>query len=151
MAITSIGGLLDKTVKFEEQLQERYAVIRDTTADEGVRLLTYYLAKHSRRLEKALSEFGNRKVKRIREIKLKYDVDFDPERTFRVLKVPPGEVRGPELLDAVVEHDAGLIELYRKVIEQPLGDEAKALFESLIRVEERDIVMHKKMIAMNYF
>lgn len=151
MAITSIGDLLDRTTKLEDRLQQRYAAIRDTTADEGVRLLTYYLAKHSRRLEKALSEFGNRRVNRIRDIKLKYDVDFDPKQTFRVLEVPPEEVRGPELLNAVVAHDAGLIDLYRKVIEQPLGDDARALFESLIRVEERDIVMHKKMIAMNYF
>lgn len=151
MAITSIGDLLGKASTFEEHLQERYAVLRDTTTDEGVRLLTYYLAKHCRRLEKALTEFGSAKIAKIREIKLKYDVDFDPERTFAILRVPAEEVRGPALLDAVVQHDAGLIELYGKIMEQPLGDEAKALFESLIRVEERDIVMHKKMIAMNYF
>ena len=31
------------------------------------------------------------------------------------------------------------------------GEEATALVEALIRIEEKDVVMLKKMLAMNYF
>ncbi|MCK5094825.1 MAG: hypothetical protein KAR18_08875, partial [Spirochaetes bacterium] len=61
------------------------------------------------------------------------------------------DVRGRELLEAAAGYDAELVNLYKQILQQPLGPEAQVLIESLIRVEERDIVMIKKMIAMNYF
>ncbi len=44
-----------------------------------------------------------------------------------------------------------LSKLYKSILNQPLPQEAAELLESIIRIEERDIVMLKKMIAMNYF
>jgi len=78
-------------------------------------------------------------------------VDFDPEKAFHLLKTPPKDVKGMELLETSVEYDAQLVTLYKKILKQPIGPEATILVESLVRVEEKDIVMIKKMIAMNYF
>ena len=44
-----------------------------------------------------------------------------------------------------------MIELYKQILQQPLGGLGAVIFESLVRIEERDVVMIKKMIAMNYF
>ena len=57
----------------------------------------------------------------------------------------------PIFLEAAVGYDAELVDLYKKILQQPLSTEAAVLIESLIRLEERDIIMLKKMIAMNYF
>ena len=151
MAITTIGDLLDKAGRFEARLETYYATLRDKTTDEGVRLLTYYLARHCRHLPKAVEEFSAQKMKQIREIKLKYDVEFDPEADFEILGTAPADIKGPHLLEAAVEYDSTLITLYGRVLEQPIGDEATAFFESLLGLEKKDIVMLKKMIAMNYF
>jgi hypothetical protein len=151
MAFESIGDILDRAAEFESKLERYYAAIRDESQDNGVRLLTYYFSRHRNHLADALKGFDSGKIQRIRKVKLKYNVDFDPEKAFHLLKTSPKEVRGMELLETAVEYDEELVALYKKLRDQPIGPEAIVLVESLIRVEEKDIVMIKKMIAMNYF
>ncbi len=151
MAYGNIGNLLDKVREYEKKLEKYYAAIRDESEDNGVRLLTYYFSKHRNHLSNALSSFNSDTIVRIKNVKLKYDVGFDPEKSFHLLKIPPREIKGRELLKASVEYDMELIHLYKKILEQPLGPEPAAFIESLLRVEEKDVVMIKKMIAMDYF
>ncbi|MFH1006152.1 MAG: hypothetical protein V1800_01455 [Candidatus Latescibacterota bacterium] len=151
MAIVSIGDLLDRAGAFEEQLGKYYAGIRDASKDDGVRLLTYYLSRHRRHLQGALKDLTAGEIERIRSVRLKYDIQLHPEKDFHLIETSPCEVKGEELLNAAVEYDFELIGLYKKILQQPLGPEVSAFVESLIRVEERDIVMVKKMLAMHYF
>ena len=151
MAIVSIEDLLDRASQFEERLERYYAAIRDESKDNGVRLLTYYLSRHRRHLQEALSNFKQEEISRIKKIKLKYNIEFYPEREFKLIKTPPQEVRGEELLEAAVGYDLELITLYKSILKQPLIQEAAGLMESLVRMEEKDIVMLKKMIASHYF
>ena len=151
MAFVNIGDLLERAIEFEAKLEQYYAAIRDESEDNGVRLLTYYFSRHHHHLKDALNDYSTEKLERVRKIKIKYDINFDPEKAFHLIKTPPRDVRGRELLEAAVGYDAELVNLYKQILQQPLGPEAQVLIESLIRVEERDIVMIKKMIAMNYF
>ena len=147
MAIVSVGDLLDRATVFEQELEEYYTTIRDVGTNEGVKLLTYYLSKHRRHLQKALEDFSDDKIALIRSIKLKYDIEFK----LKIDKADPEDIKGQDLLEAASNYDAELIHLYKEIIQQPLSPEAITLFETLIRIEERDIVTIKKMIAMNYF
>ena len=151
MAIASVGDLLDKAAKSEIAIEDYYARLRDETKDEGVRLLTYNFSRHRRHLEDALSSCQPARLKRIRSVLLKHAVEFSPESEHGVLGKPAGDVNGKQLLEAAIQYDEGLAGFYRRILEQPLTGEARELFESLIRVEERDIVMLKKMLAMDYF
>lgn len=152
MAIVTVGDLLDKAEAYEQRLETYYAAIRDESQDNGVRLLTYYLSKHRRHLRRALADLDKREVKRIRRIELKYADDLGLDKEPRPMATPPTEVKGEELLDAAVDHDTMLIGVYRRVLnEQGLIAQAQAFFEALVRVEERDIVMLKKMLAVHYF
>jgi hypothetical protein len=151
MAIVSMKELLDRAGLFEKKLERYYASLRDESTDNGVRLLTYYLSRHRRHLEQALKEFSPEKIDKINNIKLKYDVEFHPERDFQLMTIPPQQVKGRDLLEAAVEYDGKLVGLYKSIVQQPLYEEAQELVQALIRLEERDIVMLKKMIAMDYF
>jgi hypothetical protein len=151
MAFVNIGDVLERAREFEERLEKYYAAIRDESQDNGVRLLTYYLSRHRRHLQQAVDEMEPELVEHINKVRLKYDIDFSPEKAFHVMKISPTEVKGNELLDAAVGYDQDLIGLYRQVLEHPLSTEAKVFIETLIRTEEKDIVMIKKMIAMDYF
>ncbi len=147
MAIVSIGDLLGRAAVFELELEEYYTEIRDVGNNEGAKLLTYHLSKHRRHLQKALEDFSDDKISLIRSIKLKYDIEFK----LKIDKADPEDIKGQDLLEAASNYDAELIHLYKEIILQPLSPEATTLFETLIRIEERDIVMIKKIIAMNYF
>jgi len=147
MAIVSVGDLLDRAAAFERELEKYYTVIRDVGSNEGVKLLTYYLSKHRRHLQEALKDFSDDKIASIRSIKLKYGIEFK----LKIDKADPEDIKGQDLLEAASHYDAELIHLYKEIVQQPLSPEATTLFETLLRIEERDIVMIKKMIAMNYF
>lgn len=149
--IVDIADLLKRAGEFEERLGNYYAAIRDGSQDNGVRLLTYYLSRHRRHLQEAVKGFSAASLEQIGKIKLKHDVEFQPGKDFSLMKTLPAQVKGRDILEAAVEYDATLIDLYKRILIQPLHQEARVLLESLIRVEERDIVMLKKMIAMDYF
>ena len=149
MASVTINDILHRAQEFELRLERYYAGLRDTTEDNGVKLLTYYLSRHRRHLEHALEGLELEGIRRVRRVRLKVDVPFEPVTV--IMDAAPSEVRGTALLQAAVEHDMQLASYYRKVSEQSLGPEASGFIESLIRLEEKDIVMLKKMIAMNYF
>lgn len=151
MANVTLQDLLDRAREFEQRLEKYYAAIRDESKNDGVRLLTYYLSRHRRHLDQALSSYSPEEIERMCRIRLKYDVDFYPEREFKLMKTPPDQVKGQGLLEAAVEYDTVLANLYKSVLKQPLSAEAANLINSLIRLEEKDIVMLKKMIAMDYF
>jgi len=151
LGIVSFKELLDRALEFEKQLENYYAEIRDTTQNEGVRLLTYYLSRHRRRLQQAIDQVHKNTIEHLFTIKFKYDVKFAPEKDFHPLNKSMLEIQGRELLEAAVNYDLQLTELYKKILEQPMNSEASTFVDSLIRMEEKDVVMLKKMIAMNYF
>ena len=151
MSIVTFGELLDRAAEFEQRLERTYAALRDGSEDGGVRLLTYYLSRHRAHLTQALEGLSPGQVERIRRIRLKYDIAFDPEQDFGSTGAPPAQVKARQLLEAAVSYDERLVSLYRGIIGQPLMEEARAFVEALVRLEEKDIIMLKKMIAMDYF
>ena len=151
MDIVTIGDLLDRTADFERHLEQYYADIRDRSKDNSVRLLTYYLSRHRGHLPEALKKYSAQVIDHVRKISLKRAISFVPGKEFHILGTPPAEVHGQELLEAAVKYDTALVNLYQGILEQPLMGQAQELFDSLIHIEERDIVMLKKMAALNYF
>lgn len=151
MAIINIGDLLDRAKNYEQRLEKYYVEIRDKSENNGVRLLCYYFSRNRHHLKQAIDDMSSDLLKRIYKVKLKYDIDFDPDKVFKIIGISPDVVKGQDLLDAAVQYNTTLLELYKNILQQPLIAEVKAFIESLMKVEERDIVMLKKMIAMNYF
>jgi hypothetical protein len=151
MAIVTIGEILDRGRDFETRLEAYYAEIRDCSTDNGVRLLTYYLARHRRHQEQALAGLDTETLRHVRAVELKFGAPFDAFANLRIPDLAPAKVTGDGLIETAIRYDGELVALYRTILGQPLSDEARAVLEALIRVEERDIVMLKKMLAMHYF
>lgn len=151
MTILSIGELLKRAGEFENRVEQYYAAIRDRTEDSGVRLLTYYLCRHRRHIMQALDDFDHDEAEKVCEELLMYAVEFHPEKRFRVLDIEPGDIRGRELIECAIRYNEDLIRLYENIVGQPISSEAKLLLESLICIEQKDVVMLKKMLAMHYF
>ena len=151
MAVKNIGGLLDRVVGFEQRLEQYYAEIRDRSKNNDIRLLTYYLRRHYHHLPDVLAQYPPALIDDVREIELAHAIPFFPEKEFPALRSSPDRVRGPELLKSAILYDTALVNLYREILDLPLMDQARGLFDGLIHVEQRDIVMLRKMTAMHYF
>ena len=146
-----LGELLDRASAFEDRLASYFAALRDQSQDNGVRLLTYYMSRHRRLQRETLERLEPGVLKNIRGSNIPHDLTFQPETAFHSLQIPPGEMTGVKLLQAAVKYDDTLVAFYRKILAEPLNDDARNALDALVQVEERDIVMMKKMIAMNYF
>lgn len=151
MTVSTIVELLDQAGKFERRLEKYFAEIRDSTADNGVRLLTYSLARRSSYIQQVLDELGHDEMEAIRATRLDRGIDFLPEKEFPLLGSPPDSVTGTRLLTAVIKYSTFLTNLYRDLIEQPVSAVSVRLLTDLVRVEERDISMLKKMLRVDYF
>ena len=151
MAIASVGEVLVMAGELEGRLQAFYAEVRDKTADNGTRLLTYHLRRHRRHLQQALEGFTKEESEHIRQTGLEHDVESREGKEFHVPDTPPDEIAGEQLLHAAIEHSETLVALYRKVLEQALTPEVDALLDTLVDLEEKDVIVLKKMAAMHYF
>ncbi len=151
MSVKTVGEILERVQDFERRLEAYYADLRDRATRDGVRLLTYYLARHRRHLPEALASLSATELEHIRRIPLKYsDMEFDPKKCFRG-KYLASSVSGEQLLDVAIELVETLIHLYGWLLEQPLGYEAGNLWRSLLRIEENAVIELKKIKAMDYF
>jgi rubrerythrin len=151
MSIVCIGDLLERADEFERQIGKFYAAIHDETENADIRLLTCYLARHADHLKQALGDFSLGEIGPICEERIECTTEFPDARQRQIIEADPAKVRGRELLEGAVNHDGALIGLYRSVLDRHPSEGAASLFETLVRMEESDIVMLKKMINMEYF
>ena len=151
MSVLTAGDMLDRAQDFESRLEAFYADLRDRASDDGVRLLTHYLARHRRHLPEALGCVSDVQLAHIRHAPIHYDdTEFDPITLFHG-KDLPSDVTGEELLSVAIEFVEALIGFFRWMVLQPLGEEAGTLFQCLLRTEETHVIELKKIKAMHYF
>jgi rubrerythrin len=150
MAVVTINDVLRRAEEFERMLADYYAKLSEQTTREGVRLLAGHMSRHRIRISEALSKLSSPQVRRIRSAPLRYEPQAADCRCFEGVDLPPG-ASAAEVLDVATVFDECLVRLYRQVLQQPVDEEAKELFESLVCAEQRDEVELKKIKAMDYF
>lgn len=148
---TTIGELLDRVVAFEARLDAYYADIRDHSADTGARFLSYYLSRHGYRLQASIGTLSASLRETVRSANAGGRIAFSPEAAFHVIGTPPGEVDRSDLLDAALRYDAELAGMYRRILENTESPDVAAVIEGLILMEERDIIILRKIQAMQRF
>ena len=153
MGVVTIAEVLRHVEVFERMLAEFYANLSHQTTREGVRLLTDYMSRHRLRTHIALFKLPVERVEEIYRIchtPLRYEPQGADKHCFEGIKLPR-DATTAEVLDAAIEFDECLIRFYRQVVQQPVDQEIKELFESLIRREQDDEIQLKKIKAMDYF
>ena len=150
MSVTTVACVLRRASDFECLLMDYYLSLAEQTHREGVRLLTDYMARHRRRLQEALSRFPGDTYKRISVLPIRYEpVSSECDRfAGRTLDA---DATAEDVLDVAIELDECLISIYKQVAQQEIDPDVKDLFDSLVRMEERDEIQLKKIKAMDYF
>ena len=150
MAVVTVADVLKEAERFEHMLRDYYARLSERTTREGVRLLADYMSRHRARIAEALDRLSGAQVRRIFMAPLRYQPQDANGPRLESVELPR-QATAAEVLDAAIAFDECLIRLYRQVVRQPVDQEVKELFESLIRREERDEIELKKIKAMDYF
>ncbi len=150
MAVITIAQVLEHAEQFEQAIVDFYAKLAGNSSREGVRLLTDYMSRHRKRISEALDKLPHEQIHLITSAPLRYEPKVADCKCFELIGLPD-EATASQVLDAAVALDECLVSLYRQVLAQPLEVEARDLFESLIRAEQRDEIELKKIKAMDYF
>ncbi len=150
MAVTNVACVLRRASDFEHQLMTYYLDLAEQSTREGVRLLTDYMGRHRRRLAEALERFPAEEYCRISALPLRYEPVSSECDHFETRILPP-DATAADVLDVAIELDECLIAIYRQVAQQDVEPDVKELFESLVRREERDEILLKKIKATHYF
>lgn len=151
MATATVGELLDRGRECETRIMEYYEAIRNRSSDNDVRLLTYSLVRHRRQQAKALAGLAADILRPLSKMELEFVGSGDPAEGFRVPAFAPETIKGKELVGAAVDYDGAWVALYRSILARPVEDDARAVLESFLRMEERDIALLKKILSMHYF
>ena len=150
MGVVTVADVLRHAEAFEKRLGGFYKRLSERTSRDGVRLLADYMSRHRLRIAGALDKLSPAQVRRICCAPLRYEPQAADRRSFEDVDLP-ADATAAQVLDAAIIFDECLIGLYRQVVRQPVDQEVKAVFESLIRMEERSQIELKKMKAMDYF
>jgi len=150
MGVVTVADVLRHAEDFERKLAEFYKRLSERATRDGVRILADYMSRHRLRIAGALDKLSPAQVRRICCTPLRYEPHGADIRNIASAELVP-DAKAAEVLDAAIEFDEELIRLYRQVANQPVDQEVKAIFESLIRLEERSEIELKKMKAMDYF
>ncbi len=150
MAIITIEDVLKHAEHFEQMLADFYTNISEQSHREGVRLLTNYMGRHRKHITEALEKLSPEQVHRICSDPLRYEPHAADCTCFDRIDLPD-DASAEMVLDAAVTLDECLVSLYRQVLQQPVEEEIRELFESLVRAEQRDEIELKKIKAMDYF
>lgn len=150
MAIITVADVLKHAEAFEQMLAEYYSNLSEHTVREGVRLLTDYMSRHQVRIAAALNKLSPQQILHLGNTPLRYEPQAADCRCFDGMELPP-DATAAQVLDVAVTFDECLVNLYRQVVQQPVDEEIREIFESLIRAEQNDEIRLKKIKAMDYF
>ncbi len=151
MGIITVTELFERVDEFERVLEELYANLGHASTRKGVRLLTEYICQRRRRTLKALTRLPEKQMSYISRITLRYDPQGGRTwHCFDGVALPP-DVTAVQVLDTAIEFDEHLISFYKQVLQQPVNQTVKELFESLIRREQNDKTELNKIKATDHF
>lgn len=150
MAVITIADVLHRAEEFKSMLADYYHDVAERSSREGVKMLTDYMSRHRVRIAERLAKLAPEEVRRICSTPLHYEPQAADCRCFEGVDLPP-DATAAQVLDAAVTFDECLIKLYRQVVQQPVDEDVRALFNGLIRAEEQDEIELKKIKAMDYF
>lgn len=148
MQISTLGRMLEKADECIHGLENYLMNIRDTSADDRTRLLTYYLARHKTFLREVLQSFPPEFVEDIKRLKLRIsEDDFRPDCA--VEACCKGRVSREEVLAAVSELDSVLASLYEWLKGQvyPAASDVLELLQKKHESAMVDIAKIKEQLA----
>jgi len=150
VAMITIAEVFERVDEFEQMLAAFYANLSRQTTREGVRILMDYIGRHRQRTLEELAKLPAGQMQDVYRITLRYEPQGLGKHCFEEIEISPAAA-AEDVLDAVIEFDEYLIRFYRQVLQQPVDQKVKELFQSLIRKEQDDEIEMKKIKAMSYF
>lgn len=144
MPFKQVKDILQRAIDFHGMLTDFYKKINNITQKDSVKLLVDYMARHEKYLQEIISHISAEQEKQIAEEWFKYESEFATRDCFCELKIDK-DSGVDDVIDAGLELNQCLINLFHHVAGVALTQEIKTLFSSL---EIEEIAEKKKLARM---
>lgn len=137
MSYSTVKDVLDYSRKLHEHARNLYLQLRDQTQRERVDMMLNLLAAHENTLATAMTSMQEHTSQKV----LQEWHQFEPGSISEALQDASelhDDISVDELVTVALRIDDYLIGLYRQMLSETTSDDARAVFESLIRLEEAE-------------
>jgi rubrerythrin len=137
MASRTVRDIITQIRSMHRQLGNLYQTMGDAAARERVKLLLYYVSRHERNLEEALSQYQQQAKKGVLDTWYK-SAAGDPVAEFMdPVRITP-DMSTDAVVQTVLEADQKLVDQFRRLAENGPSEDVRELFQKLIAIEERE-------------
>ena len=150
MSITTVRDVLEHANRFERMIAEYYEDIEKHSSREGVRLLCHYMSRHADRIREMCEKLPPKQFKRLAAHPVRYEPSGADRHSLENMSLD-ADAPSEEVLDAAIQLDECLVDLFKQVERQTNDEEIAGFFKSLIASEISDEKRLKKIKAMHYF
>ena len=141
-----IKEILEYTKKVDEAISAIYAKFSESAHNQLAGQLAEYLGRHYKRMSEVIGTMSEEKSSTLLSAYVPYGPQpADIKRLEDFTLEPDSSV--DDLLDRAIELDGKLVEMFKMVLDEPVGLEVKELFEKLVKHEEGDQANLRKIKA----
>lgn len=137
MASRTVRDIITQIRGMHRQLGALYQTMGDAAARERVKLLLYYVSRHERNLEEALSQYQQQAKKAVLDTWYKSSAGDPVADYMDPVRITP-DMTTEAVVKTVLEADQRLVLQFRHLAETGPSEEVRELFQKLIAIEERE-------------
>lgn len=137
MSYSTVKDVLDYSRKLHEHARNLYQQLRDQTQRERVDMMLNLLAAHENTLADAMASMQEHTSQKVLQEWHQFEPGSISEALQDARELHP-DISIDELVKVALRIDDYLINLYRQMLSETTSDDARAVFESLIRLEETE-------------
>ena len=137
MSYSTVKDVLDYSRKLHEHTRNLYQQLRDQTQRDRVDMMLNLLAAHENTLAEAMISMQEHTSQKVLQEWHQFEPGSISEALQDAHELHP-DISIDELVKVALRIDDYLINLYRQMLSETTSDDARAVFESLIRLEETE-------------
>ncbi len=137
MASQTVRDIITHIRGMHCQLGSLYQSMGNAAARERVKLLLYYVSRHERNLEEALSQYQQQAKKAVLDTWYKSSSGDPLAGVLDPLHIRP-DMATDDVIHTVLDADQKLVNQFRQLAENAASEDVRELFQKLIAIEERE-------------
>lgn len=132
-----VKDVLDYGIELHGELTKLYGKLADRSEQARAKLLLDYLGRHERGRAEALQRFEADPRAGCLDVWLQYAPSPEVERRLADCAIRP-DMSVDEVMRVALDFDDALIDIYQEAAREAEDTQARALFENLIAMEEKE-------------
>ncbi len=137
MRYKTVKDVVEHSRKLHHDIREFYHKLAEQTAQARVKMLLEYLERHETQLEDMLKKFENDKSQKIWDEWYQYAPEDKLQDLLEDVKVSP-DMGVDDVVLMALKLDDYFIGLYKDMVQNAASADVKAVFESLVKLEEKE-------------